>query len=422
MDLQYFNPWWKDGRVPSLLLGKARKIFHEILASLDMRQMVVLTGLRRVGKTTLLYQTIDALLKRGVSPYHIFYFSFDEYRKDFYDLIKQYETQTLREDFAKTQVYIFLDEIQKHADWASKVKLLYDLNPSCKIFLSGSAQIMLWKNARESLAGRFFEFPVSPLDFEEYLLFRDVWVDSDREEIFEGEIKRHLQDYIESGGFIEALKLEGILRKRYFKESLMERVIFVDVPQTFRLDRPEVLLTIVNTAAAKPGLFLDIKNLSNDLKIDQRTLANYVNYLEYALFLQKLYNYSPNLLTTEKKMKRLYVSNAAFTLALNPGLDFSLLLEQFFVNMLGARFFVRTPQKEEIDIVLADEKRILPVEVKIQDQVNAREGRYLFRFLEKHNLKKALIISRDAETTFERNGMAIRVIPYWKYWSILKEL
>jgi len=58
------------------------------------------------------------------------------------------------------------------------------------------------------------------------------------------------------------------------------------------------------------------------LKIDQRTLANYVNYLEYALFLQKLYNYSPNLLTTEKKMKRLYVSNAAFTLALNPGVDF----------------------------------------------------------------------------------------------------
>jgi hypothetical protein len=281
---------------------------------------------------------------------------------------------------------------------------------------------MLWKNARESLAGRFFEFPVSPLDFEEYLLFRDVRVDIDREEIFEGEIKRHLQDYIESGGFIEALKLEGILRKRYFKESLMERVIFVDVPQTFRLDRPEMLLTIVNTAAAKPGFFLDIKNLSNDLKIDQRTLANYVNYLEYALFLQKLYNFSPNLLTTEKKMKRLYVSNAAFTLALNPGVDFSLLLEQFFVNMLGARFFVRTPQKEEIDIVLADEKKILPVEVKIQDQVNARDGRHLLRFLEKHNLKKALIISHDTETIFDRDGMAIHVIPYWKYWSILKEL
>jgi predicted AAA+ superfamily ATPase len=63
MNLQYFNPWWKDGGVPSLLLGKERKIFREILASLDMRQMVVLTGLRRVGKTTLLYQTIDALLK-----------------------------------------------------------------------------------------------------------------------------------------------------------------------------------------------------------------------------------------------------------------------------------------------------------------------------------------------------------------------
>ena len=422
MDLHYFNPWWKDGSVPPLLLGKERKIFHEILASLETRQMIVLTGLRRVGKTTLMYQTINELLKRGVSPYHIFYFSFDEYRQDFADLIKQYEIQTLRGDFAKTKLYVFMDEIQKLPDWTSKLKLLYDLNPECKIFLSGSAQIMLWKGARESLAGRFFEFQVSPLDFEEYLHFRDVRIDGAREVIFESEIKRCFREYLESGGFIEALSLEGMMRRKYFKESLLERVIFVDVPQTFRLDRPELLFTLINVAAAKPGLFLDVKNLSNDLKVDQRTLSNYLNYLEYALFLQKLYNYSPNLLTSEKKMKRLYVSNAAFTLALNPQVDFSLLLEQFFVNAFGARFFLRTPQKEEIDIIKIRETGVLPVEIKIQDQITNRDAKFLFKFLEKYNQDCALLITRDTETIFRKGHRIVDALPYWKYWSILNKL
>jgi uncharacterized protein len=422
MDLHYFNPWWQDGSVPPLLLGKERKIFPEILVSLETRQMIVLTGLRRVGKTTLMYQTINELLQRGVSPYHIFYFSFDEYKQDFADLIKQYEIQTLRGDFAKTKVYVFMDEIQKLPDWTSKVKVLYDLNPECKIFLSGSAQIMLWKGVRESLAGRFFEFQVSPLDFEEYLRFRDVRIDSAREAIFESEIKRCFRDYLESGGFVEALSLEGMMRRKYFKESLLERVIFVDVPQTFRLDRPELLFTLINIAAAKPGLFLDVKNLSNDLKIDQRTLSNYVNYLEYALFLQKLYNYSPNLFTSEKKMKRLYVSNTAFTLALNPQADFSLLLEQFFVNAFGARFFLRTPQKEEIDIIKIREIGVLPVEIKIQDQITNRDAKFLFKFMERYNLDRALLITQDTDTIFRKGNCIVDVLPYWKYWSILKKL
>lgn len=418
MELPSFNPWWKDGKVPSEFLGRKRKIFSEIVNYVDKRQIVLFTGLRRVGKTTLMYQIINELLGKGISPYNILYFSFDEMRYDLEYLIKQYETDVLHEDISKGRAFIFLDEIQKLEGWPSKVKLLYDANPKLKIFLTGSAQITMWRGTRESLAGRFFDFVIKPLDFEEYLDFKEVRIDKDREKIFEKDLKRHMAGLLKTGGFIEALDLDEYMLRKYLKESLLERVIFVDVPQTFRLDRPELLMKILTITASRPGFYIDYKNIGNDLKIDQRTVANYVSYLEYALFLQKLYNYSPNLLTSEKKVKKLYLCNTAFTLALNPQVDLPAVLEQFFVNNLDARFFLKTPQKEEIDIIHTHDRHILPVEVKIREKIGRDDIKTLFKFLEKNNLKRALLITLDTETKFQKDKLWVEAIPYWKYWSI----
>ncbi|MEW6587433.1 MAG: hypothetical protein AB1442_17725, partial [Nitrospirota bacterium] len=155
-----------------------------------------------------------------------------------------------------------------------------------------------------------------------------------------------------------------------------------------------------------------------DLNVDQRTIASYISYLEYALFLQKLYNYSKNLLTSEKKVKRLYSCNTAFTLALNPQAELPAVLEQYFVNSLDAKFFLKTPQKEEIDIIHAHDKVVLPVEIKIKEKIGRDDVKTLFKFLERNKLNKALLVTLDTETKFERENFLIEAIPYWKYWSI----
>ncbi len=422
MDLQGFNPWWKTGKIFPEFIGRKRKIFKEIVQYIDKRQIVLFTGLRRVGKTTLMYQIMDGLIGKNTNPYHILYFSFDEMKYDLEEIIKQYETDVLRDDISKKKVYIFLDEIQKLEGWPSKVKLLYDANPKLKIFLTGSAQITMWQGTRESLAGRFFDFMIKPLDFEEYLDFKEAGIDRDREKLFEKELKRHMAVFLKTGGFIEALDMEEPVLRKYLKESLLERVIFVDIPQTFKLDLPDLLMKLLTITASRPGFYLDYKNLSNDLNVDQRTIANYISYLEYALFLQKLYNYSKNLLTSEKKVKRLYLCNTAFTLALNPQADLPTVLEQFFVNSLDAKFFLKTPQKEEIDIIHAHDKTVLPVEIKIKAKIKKDDIKTLFKFLERNNLRKALLVTLDTETIFEREDLLIEAIPYWKYWSIRARL
>lgn len=143
---------------------------------------------------------------------------------------------------------------------------------------------------------------------------------------------------------------------------------------------------------------------------------------EYSLFLSKLYNYSRNHLSNDKKIKRLYLFNTAFTLALNPQAEIPVILEQFFVNTLRAKFFLRTPQKEEIDIIHTQGKDIIPVEVKIRERIGKDDIAPIFRFLEKNNLQKGLIITLNTGTVFKKDSLTVEAVPYWRYWSIFNRL
>jgi predicted AAA+ superfamily ATPase len=319
-------------------------------------------------------------------------------------------------------IFLFLDEIQKLGDWPDKVKIVYDLNPNVKIFLSGSAALDLARGGKESLAGRIFEFLIEPLDFDEYLDFKEIDIDRRREKVHETEIKRSLKDFVVTGGFIEALELDDIRRRKYFREGLLERVIFRDLPESFSIRSADLLYRCMGIFAAHPGMILDYRNLGNDLGYDQRTVSDYVSYLEYALLVNKLYNFSPNRLTSEKKMRKVYLSNTAFSSALSGENDFFALAEQYFVNTLKAGFFWRSPQKDEVDLVLASEERAVPVEVKMRGDIRARDAKPLFKFMARYNINRGYIISSGLGTVFKDSDRIVEILPYWRYWTIKRKL
>jgi len=148
-----FNPWWTESNVPQKFLGSyEREVFDYIKSLLNKRQTLLFYGLRRVGKTFLMYKTIDDLIKNGVNPLHIIYFSFDEKIEGIEKIISEYEERVLKEKISNIpKVYIFLDEIQKEKEWQDKIKILYDLNPNIKIILSGSVSVSLQYGSKESL-------------------------------------------------------------------------------------------------------------------------------------------------------------------------------------------------------------------------------------------------------------------------------
>lgn len=423
INLNLFNPWWRDNEVNKYLVGKKRKIFYEVYKYLNLRQILIFTGLRRVGKTTLMFQIIDSLISdKNIHPIQILYFSFDESVEILEEILKIYEIEILKEKISNIQVFLFFDEIQKLENWPSKIKIIYDLYPNVKIFLSGSAAINLKKGTRESLAGRYFDFVIETLDFEEYLEFKDIKLDKEREDIFEVNIRKSFDNFLISGGFIEALELDSIKIKKYFREGLIERVIYKDLPGVFSINYPDLLYRLVNILAERPGIYLEYKNIANDLKYDQRTISAYLSYLEYSMLVNKIYNYSKNFITSEKKIKRAYLSNTAFTAALSDIMDYSSFIEQFFINFFKVENFYRNPQREEIDIILKLNDKIIPVEVKIKNEIKSDDLKPIFKFLERFDLNKGLIITKNTSNDFTKNNKLIKAIPYWKYWSLKREL
>src|SRR3989344_3736637 len=142
MELQEFNPWWTEKRVSAEFIPETlREGFYEIEGDLNRKQIQVLIGLRRTGKSTIFYQLIDKLIKNKFNPLNIIYCSFDDpllQKNTIEKILKDYSNIT-GIDYKKEKIYFFIDEAQKSNYWVENIKLIYDNLKNIKILVSGSS-------------------------------------------------------------------------------------------------------------------------------------------------------------------------------------------------------------------------------------------------------------------------------------------
>ncbi|MEM5812060.1 MAG: AAA family ATPase, partial [Candidatus Aenigmatarchaeota archaeon] len=132
------------------------------------------------------------------------------------------------------KVYVFFDEVHKCKDWENKIKVYYDLNPNIKFFLSGSASLIVSKKAKESLAGRIYEFILKPLTFKEFLEMKNVKVSFEEAKLFNEKILLYFVDFVRKAGFPEIINEDNDEKiKTYIKQSVIERIIYKDIPKEF---------------------------------------------------------------------------------------------------------------------------------------------------------------------------------------------
>lgn len=420
--IEKHNFHWRDGFFYGF--PKKRELFGELAKELKSRQIISITGLRRTGKSTLLKQLIDHLIdSEKVGRENILSYSFDEEQPKLEEIIREYEAKTGKDILKeKGTVYIFLDEIQKLENWQNQLKYYYDNYPNMKFFISGSASLFIKKHIRESLAGRIYEFALSPLSFREFLVFRGKEELIEKASLLQDALKSEFLAY-QKRQFIEIVN-ESEEKAGQYMRTILEKVIYQDIPKNFPIENEELLMRIMRIVAASPGMLSDYESLSNELGISRVTLSNYFFYLEESFLVKKLYNFSGNMLASERKMKKFYPAATSFFTFLNNGIEEPKLIENLIVVSAGARFFWRTPQKYEVDIVLAKDG-VMPVEVKYRNDVSAKEVKNLIRFSERFDAAKALMITKDfsEEREFElMNGrkLTINFVPAWKFLLDLK--
>jgi len=413
-DLERFNPWWKTGHVREGWLREyRRKTYFETAKYLDRRQIILIWGLRRVGKSTLMFQVISDLLKK-TSPKNILYFSFDEIAFDLKDVLESYQKLILNRTFDEMRepVYVFLDEIQKIPDWENGLKTYYDMYPNIKFFASGSASVSLRKNSRESLAGRILDFLLKPLSFEEFLEMngRDVKKIKEDPDIWKREMLPLFHRYLKYGMFPElANEDDEEFARKYILNNIIERIIYKDLPEEFEIKDVELLKNLIYLLGKNPGMIVNYREISKNLGKDQRTIANYFEYLEFGLLIRFVFNYRGSPMASLRKLKKVYLStpNIAFAFDQDMNRVLPYLLENIIASETDAKFFYRNGF--EIDFVYPENNELIAIEVKKTEKDIKQIKKFKEEF--KGRVKKTMIIDIEKEGTVED----VEIIPAWKF-------
>lgn len=398
--LEKDNLWWKKEFDIDF---KPREIYEQLQKFMPLRHVIALTGLRRVGKTTIMLKIIkDAFLKYGNE--NIVYFSFDDSDEiRLQDVIDVY-SRLMSKDVTHEKYLFLFDEIQKITAWEEQLKRLYDRYPRIKFVISGSESLFIRKKSRESLAGRMFEFQIKTLNFREYLSFRDKKFDNLL--LYKEEILKEFHHFLVCNGFPEMINEDVTVIEKYIKENIIEKIVYQDITRLFKVREPFVLEQVFKIILFDPGEIINIDTLSREIGISRQTISLYLDYLENSFLIKKLYNFSRNARKTERKFKKYYPTIMVPDIIRKKEL-FGKIFETCMVIQLDAEFFWRDAYKNEIDVVKLVNEKIVPIEIK----TSKIEYKTLKRFMKKFKTDKGIILTYDVTEKIE----GIEVIPFYEF-------
>lgn len=350
---------------------RPREIYDKIRSYFDSPEAIIVTGMRRTGKTTLLHLVFDQIKSKNKlfldleNPLNRKYFE-----ETNYDRIKV-SLEFLGIDFTG-RPFIFLDEIQMVKNLPSVVKYFID-HYHVKFFLTGSASFYLKNLFTESLAGRKYIFELFPLSFREFLLFKEsalripeTAIDITRP-IYEA-IRPLYDEYILFGGFPGVVLKSSAEEKRKALEEIFSSFFQLEILQLGDFRRNDVIRDLMLLLIQRLGSRLDIQRISKELGISRPTLSEYISFLEGTYFIKRIRPFSSGKDTEIRKMPKVYVCDTGLAnhlARLDPG---SLFENSIFQN-LGLKGELNYYQKKggtEIDFIV-DKSQAYEVKVSPQE-------------------------------------------------------
>ncbi|TXI23892.1 MAG: ATP-binding protein [Nitrosomonas sp.] len=431
--LGQFNPWWRGESIPDLP-DWHRASFSELMQWImdpPAARAIFLSGARQVGKTTLLLQAINRLIKQGIPASNLLYATFDHPIIKLAGADAVIQTWREREPKREGQEFIFLDEAQFINEWGTWIKHQVDFFKQRRIIFTGSAMPILQAD-QESGVGRWHSIRLTTLSFYEYLQLKTITLPTlptlrSLKELFTwspNELRHiseqaqpyigHFHNYLVYGGFPQTALVKSVTQaQKLLREDIIDKAIKRDMTALFGVRR---ILDLEHTflyLCRHDGGLLDLTALSSNLKVTRPTAQHFIDLLEAAHLVYRLapFGYGKEVLRGRYK---LYLADAAIAPAVmlkgqsiidDPD-ALGIAAEASVLKHLFARYYQqnvrftywRGKKELEVDLVAEIAGQIIPFEVKYRSQpVDARSLKGLIAFCHEKSIKRGYIITKSLD-------------------------
>ena len=388
--LVLLNQWWVTNKVDPVLKKEFKRVQYKKLRQLvsEPRGVVIVSGLRRVGKSTLIYQVIDEMLQTE-KPDRVVYFSYDFSLGEIVEVLNAYQSLT-NVDWKHEKVTVFLDEIQKNAHWSSEIKILYDLFPRLKFVVTGSASLQLEREAAIELAGRFYTLEIPVLSIAEYYSIK-TGRPHNNVELIKQDLKNLLDEYMLKP-FPELVNVSNRQSiSEYIRETVTAKVVALDIAEEFKKVDIQLILALLDYFLSEPGIILNVDKISQNFGKRKVEVDRHIGILEYSKLIRILKNYRPSMLSESRKLRKVYPYDISLSLANFPSIEYGRIIETKALTALGATRYWREGNKE-VDCILFNGREMIPVEVKSNKVARDEHLTGLRYFIKKFGVKKGILI------------------------------
>lgn len=415
--------WEKD----SADTGFPRIIVSNLVKYLNIRQIVVLIGVRRSGKSTIARQLVAFLMKeKRVNPKNILFLNLESpllnrFKNDPGNLQKIFDEYLVLVE-PKGKIFVFLDEVQFFSDWQVFVKSLYERG-GVKFFITGSNSRLLSAEMATLLSGRSIAKKIYPFNLTEMAGIRKVGIKNAVETIKnEGKLKKVFGEYLKEGGFPEIV----LEKKKEIRQEILanyyKNILYQDIVPRFEVKKTKEIENLLLYLFSNIGQKYSYNSLADFLKMNDKTVKEYISFFEKSFLLFELSNYQYSLKKQENYPKKVYAIDNGFVdvVSFSFSENYGRFLENtVFLGLLetGKAIYYHAG-KYECDFVVKEGRKITEaIQVtKVLDNNNKkRELSGLLEAMEKFNLKEGLIITEDQEEERKIKGKKIKIIPAWKW-------
>lgn len=405
--IRRWNIWWEDPVHLKKFTGTERIALSRMKEELEIQHIKDIIGVRRCGKTVLMYQMISELIKRGVEPEKILYLNFDDPQ-----LADMEKAITASLEMNPDISYIFLDEIQNIEGWERSIRVHYDRKKFDRIFVSGSSASLISRDVGRTLTGRHLTKVLTPFSFGEYLSAKKV--DRPFDILNRERVVHHLENYLKDGGFPETLDQDSFTSKAVLVD-LYNDILMRDIVSRFNAD-PEIVRKIGYYMMTNICSNFSFNSVGRALNLHYDTVKKYVPYFEEVFLLLVVPFFSWKIKTTLKKDLKCYAIDTGLRNAVS--FKFSDDLGKLAENSVLVELKRRGKEvhfwqgKREVDFVIREGAEMTGINVTYTDDIPEREKEALLEFREKYRDSRIVLITKEAEG-WDENG--IMQVPLWKW-------